>query len=209
MGRVSNADQKLMDAALELMWEESYGAVTIDQICQRAGVKTGSFYYFFESKADLAVAVFERLWEEEWKPRLDRNFSSSIDPLVRLSNYLETIYAFTLDAKARHGRVLGCPVCTVGSEISTQEHDVSAVIRDIMSRKRRYFESAIRDAVAQGVIESCDPAQASLALFGLIEGLVTQARIMNDPEILQKLPAMAMGLLRVKAKQGAPDTVSV
>jgi TetR/AcrR family transcriptional regulator, transcriptional repressor for nem operon len=80
MGRVSNADQKLMDAALDLIWEESYGAVTIDQICQRAGVKTGSFYYFFESKADLAVAVFERLWEEEWKPKLDSVFSSSIDP---------------------------------------------------------------------------------------------------------------------------------
>jgi hypothetical protein len=53
------------------------------------------------------------------------------------------------------------------------------------------MESAIRDAVAQGVIDSCDPAQASLALFGLIEGLVTQARIMNDPEILQKHGAFA------------------
>jgi TetR/AcrR family transcriptional repressor of nem operon len=208
MGRVSNADQKLMDAALDLMWEESYGAVTIDQICQRAGVKTGSFYYFFESKADLAVAVFERLWEEEWKPRLDSSFSSSIDPLVRLSSYLESIYAFTLEAKAKHGKVLGCPVCTVGSEVSTQEHDVSAVIREIMSRKRRYFESAIRDAVAQGAVEPCEPGQAALALFALIEGLVSQARIMNDPEILQKLPAMALGLLRVKAKEGASAPVS-
>lgn len=209
MGRVSNADQKLMDAALDLMWEESYGAVTIDQICQRAGVKTGSFYYFFESKADLAVAVFERLWEEEWKPRLDSSFSSSIDPLVRLSSYLGSIHGFALEAKAKHGKVLGCPVCSVGSEVSTQEHDVSAVIRDIMSRKRRYFESAIRDAVAQGVIEPCEPGQAALALFGLIEGLVSQARIMNDPDILQKLPVMAMGLLRVKAKQGAPAPISV
>jgi TetR/AcrR family transcriptional repressor of nem operon len=208
MGRVSNADQKLMDAALDLMWEESYGAVTIDQICQKAGVKTGSFYYFFQSKADLAVAVFERLWEEDWKPRLDTAFSSSIDPLVRLSSYLEGLYGFMLEAKARHGKVLGCPVCTVGSEISTQEHDVSAVIRDIMSRKRRYFESAIRDAVAQGAIEPCDPTQTALAVFGLIEGLVSQARIMNDPEILRKLPVMAMGLVRIKAKEGAPSPVS-
>jgi TetR/AcrR family transcriptional regulator, transcriptional repressor for nem operon len=202
MGRTSNADQKLIEAALELMWEENYGTVTIDQICQRADVRTGSFYYFFKSKADLAVASFEKLWKDEWKPRLDQHFSSSVDPLERLTSYLETIYAFTLETKARHGKVLGCPVCTVGSEISTQEHDVSAVIRDIMSRKRRYFESAIRDAVAQGVIEPCEPAQAALALFALIEGLVSQSRIMNDPEILQKLPIMALGLLRVKANKG-------
>jgi TetR/AcrR family transcriptional repressor of nem operon len=203
MGRTSNADQRLMDAALELMWEESYGSVTIDHICQRAEVKKGSFYYFFKSKAELAVAALEKLWKDEWKPMLDQCFSSSVDPLVRLTTYFEQIYACHLEIKARFGKVLGCPVCTVGSEVSTQEVDVSATIRDIMSRKRRYYESAIRDAVAQGVIEPCDPAEESLALFALLEGLVSQARIMNDPVVLKRLPAMALGLLRVKSQSGS------
>ncbi|HXQ80347.1 MAG TPA: TetR/AcrR family transcriptional regulator [Opitutaceae bacterium] len=204
MGRTSNADQRLMDAALDLVWEGSYGSVTIDDICQRADVKKGSFYYFFKSKADLEVAALERLWKEQWKPSLDTSFSPSVDPLTRLTTHLGTIYAWHLGIKARYGKVLGCPVCSVGSEVSTQEVDVSAVVRDIMSRKRRYYESAIRDAVAQGVIEPCDPAEEALALFGLIEGLVGQARIMNDPEILRRLPEMALGLLRVKAKGGSP-----
>jgi len=199
MGRTSDADQRLMRAALDLMWEESYGSVTIDDICQRADVKKGSFYYFYKSKADLAVAALEKLWKEEWKPRLDQTFSPSLDPLARLTTYLDSIYTWHLEIKARYGKLLGCPVCTVGSEVSTQEVDVSAVVRDIMARKRRYYESAIRDAVAQGSIEPCDPAQQSLALFALLEGLVSQSRIMNDPEILRQLPAMALGLLRVKA----------
>lgn len=204
MGRTSDADQRLMDAALALMWEESYGSVTIDHICQRADVKKGSFYYFYKSKADLAVAALERLWKQEWKPNLDACFSSSVDPLDRLKNYFEGIYEHQLEAKARHGKVLGCPVCTVGSEVSTQEVDVSATIRDLMSRKRLYYQSAIRDAVAQGAIEACDPVEASLALFALLEGLITQSRIMNDPEVLRHLPAMALGLLRVKSKGGSP-----
>ncbi|HMD60715.1 MAG TPA: TetR/AcrR family transcriptional regulator, partial [Opitutaceae bacterium] len=58
--------------------------------------------------------------------------------------------------------------------------------------------------VAQGVIEPCDPVQESLALLALLEGLVSQARIMNDPEILRRLPAMALGLLRVRP-QAAPE----
>ena len=33
MGRTSDANERLMDAALDLIWEESYGAVTIDDIC--------------------------------------------------------------------------------------------------------------------------------------------------------------------------------
>src|SRR5262249_2566506 len=56
MGRVSDARQRLMDAVCELIWAGSYGSTTIDQICEKAGVKKGSFYHFFDSKADLAVA---------------------------------------------------------------------------------------------------------------------------------------------------------
>jgi len=204
MGRTSDAEQRLRQAALDLMWEESYGAVTIDDICQRAEVKKGSFYYFYKSKADLAVAALDHLWTDSWKPMLDQRFSSSLDPLDRITGYLNGIYEFQAEAKAKTGKVLGCPVCSVGSEVSTQEVDVSAVIREMMGRKRRYYESAIRDAVAQGVIEPCDPAQESLAFLGLIEGLITQARIMNDPEVLRQLPAMALSLLRVKAKSAAP-----
>jgi TetR/AcrR family transcriptional repressor of nem operon len=204
MGRTSDADQRLMDAAMALMWEGSYGSVTIDQICQRADVKKGSFYYFFKSKAELAVAALENLWAREWKPKLDACFSSSVEPLVRLTNYFDTIHASQVELKAKYGKTLGCPVFTVGSEVSTQEVDVNATIRDILARKQRYYQSAIRDAAAQGVIEPCDPVQESLALFALLEGLISQARIMNDPEVLRKLPEMALSMLRVKSKGGSP-----
>jgi len=50
MGRVSDAKQRLMDAVLDLIWSGSYGSTTIDDICEKAGVKKGSFYYFFDSK---------------------------------------------------------------------------------------------------------------------------------------------------------------
>jgi len=63
MGRVSDAKQRLMEAVRELIWAGSYGSTTIDQICEKAGVKKGSFYYFFDSKADLAVTAIEGEWK--------------------------------------------------------------------------------------------------------------------------------------------------
>lgn len=203
MGRTSDANIRLMDAALDLIWEESYGAVTIDDICNRAEVKKGSFYYFYKSKADLAVAAIDRMWNEEWKPNLDSVFSPSIDPLVRLKNYFTSIYECQLEVVKEHGKVLGCPVCTVGSEISTQEIDVNAKVREIFSRKRKYYESTIRDAVAEGLIEPCDPAQKAVAIAGLIEGVVSQARIMNDPEVTRSLPEQGFALLAVKRPASA------
>ncbi len=199
MGRTSDADQRLMTAALDLIWEESYGAVTIDDICSRAEVKKGSFYYFFKSKAELAVAALERLWTDEWKPRLDQQFSPSVEPLERLRAYLESVYTRNADSFQKRGKVFGCPVCSVGSEVGSQELDVGAKVREIISRKRRYYESAIRDAIAQGSIEAGDPAQKAQMLGFLIEGAVGQARIMNNPELLRSLPTAGLDMLRAKA----------
>lgn len=198
MGRTSDANIRLMDAALDLMWEESYGAVTIDDICNRADVKKGSFYYFFKSKAELAVAALDRMWETDWKPKLDDLFSSSREPLPRLTNYFDWIYRSQVQVKKDYGKVLGCPVCSVGSEVSTQEVDVNAKVREIFSRKRRYYESTIRDAIAEGSIEPCDAAEKAIAVAGLIEGVVAQARIMNDPEVLASLSSQGLALLGAK-----------
>jgi TetR/AcrR family transcriptional repressor of nem operon len=79
MGRVSNARVKLMDAVRELIRACSYGSTTIDHICERAGVKKGSFYYFFASKADLPVAAIDTEWQRK-RPELDSPFSPSVSP---------------------------------------------------------------------------------------------------------------------------------
>jgi TetR/AcrR family transcriptional repressor of nem operon len=138
------------------------------------------------------------MWAEDWKPAMDARFSPSLEPLTRLTEYLEGIYPRALEMYKKKGRVLGCPACSVGSEVSKQEIDVNAKVREIMGRKRRYYESAIRDAIADGSIEAGDPAEKAQALAFLIEGAVSQARIMNDPEILKTLPATALDMLRAK-----------
>jgi TetR/AcrR family transcriptional repressor of nem operon len=198
MGRTSDAKERLMAATLDLIWTASYGAVTIDDICLKAGVKKGSFYYFFDSKSDLAVAAIERMWNEDWKPRLDAVFSPSVEPLKRLTGYLEHLYENQLRHKKQTGRVLGCPMCSLGSEVSSRDDGLSAKVRELMERKRRYIESAIRDALAEGVIEPCDPVQKARGLCALIEGALSQGRIMNDTDPIRRLPALALDLLRAK-----------
>jgi TetR/AcrR family transcriptional repressor of nem operon len=198
MGRTSDAKERLTAAALDLMWDEGYSAVTIDEICARAGVNKGSFYYFFKSKAELAVAGLEKLWTDEWRPRLDREFSSSAEPLERINNYLAGIYGRQAESAKARGKVLGCPIGSVGTEVSTQEHDVSAKVREIFALKHRYFESAIRDGIADGSMEPGDPARKAQTLLFLIHGALTEARIMNNLELLRDLPIAAAEMLKAK-----------
>ena len=158
MGRTSNAKELLLDAALDLIWARSYGVVTIDAICEKAGVKKGSFYYFFDSKSDLAVSALHESWEQCGKQKWDGLFSASIAPSERIRNFLQSTYAAQTEVLKEHGSVLGCPRFSVGSETTTQDSTIRAKVEEILQRQIRYFESAIRDAQADGSLPPGDAA---------------------------------------------------
>jgi TetR/AcrR family transcriptional repressor of nem operon len=202
MGRVSDARNKLMDAVLELIWTGSYGSTTIDQICDKAGVKKGSFYYFFDSKSVLAVAALETSWQAT-RAELDSMFSATVPPLVRLQKYCDFAFDFQGEMAAKYGRVLGCPLFSIGCEICTQEIELQKVVESILACKRRYLESAIRDAVASHDIVAQDPAAAARMVMAFYEGLLTQARIQNDVNVLRELAPGIFGLLGVKNSEAA------
>src|SRR5262245_52636537 len=104
MGRISNARERLMEAIAELIWVGSYGSTTIDDICEKAGVKKGSFYYFFESKSDLAIAAIDTEWRQR-RAELDGIFSPIVPPLERFEKLAEYVNRTQKEAKERFGCV--------------------------------------------------------------------------------------------------------
>lgn len=200
MGRVSDAKERLMEAVTELIWTGSYGSTTIDQICERAGVKKGSFYYFFESKADLAKVAIDSTWLE-YRSKLDTIFSASQPPFERLRRYCDSGYEEQVEMRAKFGYVLGCPLCTLGSEVCTQESGLREKVQEIMDHMRRYLETTIRDAHAAGLIVAPDAAAKARMLYAYYEGLMTQARIENNVELLRDLWAKTAEVLGVKESE--------
>ncbi|HEY1582667.1 MAG TPA: helix-turn-helix domain-containing protein, partial [Chthoniobacterales bacterium] len=85
MPRTSDVEERLTNAAMELIWENSYGATSVDAICEKAGAKKGSFYHFFESKSALAVKALQADWRRK-KARMDEIFSPTVSPLDRLTS---------------------------------------------------------------------------------------------------------------------------
>ena len=203
MGRVSDAKENLMDAVLELIWTGSYGSTTFDQICEKAGVKKGSFYYFFKSKADLAVAALDEAYKEK-RVEMDALFSPTIPPLDRIRNYLEACYQKQAELKKECGCVLGCPLFTLGAEVSTQDQKLRAKIQQILEHYGKYIESAIRDAHAAGLVHAPDAALKARVIRAYSEGLLTQARIQNDVEVLRELPKGVLSILGAEQSEPVP-----
>ena len=200
MGRVSDAKTKLMGAVSELIWTGSYGSTTIDQICEKAGVKKGSFYYFFDSKCDLAAEALKTNWQAR-RVELDSVFSPTVPPLERMQKYCQFSYQSQKEYKAKYGRVLGCPLFALGSEVCTQEGRLQKIIGEILGDKRRYLESAIRDAHAAGLIQATDPGAKAGMILAYYEGLLTQARIQNDVEVMRDTIRGIYAILGVKESE--------
>jgi TetR/AcrR family transcriptional regulator, transcriptional repressor for nem operon len=197
MPRVSDMKDRLMDAAMDLMWQNSYGAASVDAICERAGAKKGSFYYFFKSKSELAAAALEADWKKK-RVEMDSIFSPTVPPLERFDRYFDFVYDRLADVQKKCGSILGCPFMSVGSEVSTQYQIVREAIDRIMDRKLQFFVSAVRDAAAQGLIVSRDPEAKAKALFACYQGTVAQARIQNDLDLLRQFKQTARDVLGVK-----------
>jgi TetR/AcrR family transcriptional repressor of nem operon len=207
MGRTSDARERLLHATIDLVWQSSYGAVGVDAICEKAGVKKGSFYHFFPSKDHLVIAALDHVWETR-RPVFDAIFSPVNPPLERLERYLAQLFIRQSEVKRECGRVLGCFFNSIGTECIREHPELTAKVQEVNSILRRYLETTMRDAQAAGVMRPGDPAADAKLLFAFVQGALLQARIHDDPELLRNLPVTGLALLGISAVPDKSPTAS-
>lgn len=171
---------------VELMWTKGYSAVSVDDICKAADAQKGSFYHFFASKAELAAVVCETEWGH-YKLELDEVFSPTRPALQRFTRFLEVMYAEQQEKQQAFGYVVGCPFCTIGSELATQDENIRERIEKIFDAHLCYFENALRDAVAEGSLPAAtDVKTLAREIDALMTGAMATARIKNTLEPVGK-----------------------
>ena len=206
MGRTSDAREKLLAVAFDLIYENSYGSVSVDHICGRARVNKGSFYHFFPSKSNLAVEAYEENWRER-QPELDQIFSPQIPPLERLERWCKNISDRQRQKAEKYGHVCGCPYTSLGTELATQDEKIRAKAQELMDRYIRYVESALMDAKRQGLAAVTNPATEARRVYSTILGMLLQAKIRNDLRVLQDLAPAIRDMIGVR-KPAAEKTSS-
>ncbi|MGA3172487.1 MAG: TetR/AcrR family transcriptional regulator [Chthoniobacteraceae bacterium] len=187
-----------MDAVRTLIWENSYGSTSVDAICHKAGVRKGSFYHFFESKSTLATEALEADWQAK-RAKLDEMFSPLVPPLDRLRNYFDYVFDRQAAAHAACGCVLGCPLLSLGCEVSTQDPLIRAKVQEILGRQLKYFETAVRDAHGEGSIVAPQARVKARSIYALLQGALTQARILDSLDILRDARSGVFDILGIPA----------
>ena len=187
MPQVSHAKEKLLDSVLDLMYARSYRDVGVQEICEHAGVKKGSFYHFFPSKRDLTLAALDRQWEIARQELLERAFTQRLPPLKRLERWFELVHDFQCGVHLKDGKVRGCPFGNLAMELSTQEEMIRRKVDRIFRDIAAYIERALRDAVAASEISNLNTSLTAQAIVAYMEGVMLLAKTRNDPKLLKQL----------------------
>jgi TetR/AcrR family transcriptional repressor of nem operon len=194
MPRTSDAKEQLIEAAGELWHSRSYAEVGVNEICERAGVRKGSFYHFFPSKRDLALAVIDDFWRRVKQEFLDASSDPQRKPLERIVRFVE-LQSSDLETLAdSYGAVPGCPFGNLAVEMSTQDELLRERLDGLFEEMADFFEEAVGQAVAAGDVPETDARRTALAMLAYVQGMFLVAKTSNDAGLVREL---APGLLRI------------
>lgn len=196
MGRSpTNTKERLIQTATDLIWKSSYGSVSVDDICNSSGVKKGSFYYYFPSKVDLAIAAMEDSYQS-YEPEMIHMFSANVSAVERFECLAAFVYEKQKEAYDKYGRVCGCPFASLGSEMAGNEESIRKKVNDIFRRRGLLLTGALQEIVADGYLsKETDLSVKASEIHTFIMGQVMMARIQNDLTSLKN--DVRAGLFRI------------
>jgi len=186
MGRASDAREKILTSAQSLIELRGYSALGVAEICKAAAVPKGSFYYFFESKEALALAVIDAQWEAQ-RRAWARVLHSGAAPLERLRQLIEETEAGQRAGQQSCGTISGCLFGNLTLELSNQTETIRERLQQIFNAQLEMVEAVIMEAVERGDANVKDTRMAARSLIAQLEGEMLFAKLYNSTQRLEPL----------------------
>jgi len=178
---------RILASARELFHGRSYADVGIKEICSLAKVQKGSFYHFFPSKQELAMAVIDNMSDDWAHGFVAEAFDEALPPFERLDYMVDAVYYWQKAAKNVEGRMPGCLFGNLALEISTRDEVLRARLNAVFEKASTHFHEALEQAVERGEIPPLDTAETATAMLAYLEGVILLAKTRNDPEVVRTL----------------------
>ena len=188
---------RILAKARELFHGRSYADVGIKEICDSAQVQKGSFYHFFPSKRDLALAVIDDMADDWAHGFVAEAFDRHLPPIERLDYMVDAAYYWQKAAKDLEGRMPGCLFGNLALEISTRDDVLRAKLTAVFEKARDRFRETLEEAVDRGAMAALDAEATATAMLAYLEGVILLAKTRNDPELILVL-GPAIKTLRIE-----------
>lgn len=131
--------QLLIEGGAEVMIEKGYTNSGIQEVLSKVGVPKGSFYHYFQSKEDFALAIieeFDREFMEFLQPILN---DKSLSPKERLLSFCNSKRECMRASNCRKGCLIG----NLSQEMSDQSETLRQALSEVMEKRLDVFAACI------------------------------------------------------------------
>lgn len=149
--------QQLVDAAMVLFADRGYSATRILDICERAGVAKGLFYWYFPTKLDLFTELVRSM-----RQRLRRAQADAMDPEADALTRIRQGAVASVRFMAEHA--------TYFALVDVERAD-PAIADALRAGSGVYFHDVralIEEAQRDGTIPDADPRLLALGVLGAV-----------------------------------------
>jgi len=198
--------ERLLAAAKDLFLARGYAATTVEAVCEQAQLTKGGFYYSFESKEDLGLAVLD------WSIRRGVQLLAS-GPHARMADPADPVdkaLAFLghLERCAPELWSGGCLLGSFATELADTNPRMQQAVAGLFQAVADYFAEQLQPLAAQDAGKQAPPAsELAETLLGLIEGSIILAKAHRDPSRLPKAIRrfrLSLATRIVEPKQAGP-----
>lgn len=187
--------QAIIDAARAEFSEQGYGATSIRDIAQRAGVSLSALYYYYKGKQELLVAILEE-GAESFAAECDAALAEvGDDPAERLEAIVTATVRFRAGHPAKSNIVL--------SEGRSLEPEHLLRYRENESRGTERFRAIVERGIADGVFLTPYPDDARRAIIAMCNAIAQWYRPEGPlpvDELVERYVSLALTLVEYRPR---------
>jgi len=165
--------ESILAAAAECFSANGYHSTDIDEICRKANLTKGAFYYHFSSKQDLFIELLE-LWVDRVAQRLNILEIESRDVLEIISAIPEKFSPVFEDSEQQLQIFLNLLVSSISDK------DLKKTMMKPYGKFISYFSLLIQKGVENKSVKTVDPEKTAKILFSLCIGMLMHGLLLPD-----------------------------
>lgn len=178
--------ENIVQASMQLFHSKGYDAVGVNEICQAAGVAKGSFYHFFPTKNDVALAVVESWWLMD--QQLRQSWIKEFDPLTRLRMILTFRCDISRQIQQKSGFVLGCPFGRLVIELGNKSEALRQKVAEVFDENLIWLRNSFSEAVESGQLDQdYDIDGGANMMLNTIQGIGVIGKVYNDVDRMEAI----------------------
>lgn len=167
---------QILDAASEVFVEKGFQKARMDDIAEKSGLSKGALYWYFKSKDDIILEIFERIFSREAED-LEGLISSEDTASDQLLEYTDRVI------KDVNRLLRFAPLAYEFLSLAFRHKFFQTAFKRYLRDHMEILIPIIQHGVASGEFRNIDPKEAAIAVGAIFEG--TLALWVYDKDLVE------------------------